>query len=98
MEVLHNGWNTGLVVVATVCDMGANNVKALKQLSVSEKTSFFRFHDQETTVIFDPPYLYKRTHNQFLKHNVMNVGFEVVVNGERLNGTANWADLSCTRG
>jgi len=31
-EVLDACHNAGLVVVATVCDMGANNVKALKQL------------------------------------------------------------------
>ena len=38
MEVLDACHNAGLVVVATVCDMGANNFKALKQLGVSEDT------------------------------------------------------------
>jgi len=32
MEVLDACHSAGLVVVATVCDMGANNVKALKHL------------------------------------------------------------------
>jgi len=34
MEVLDACHSAGLVVVATVCDMGANNVKTLKQLGV----------------------------------------------------------------
>jgi hypothetical protein len=32
-------------------------------------------------------------YNLFLKHDVMNVGFEVVVNGEELAGTAKWANI-----
>jgi len=39
MEVLDACHNAGLVVVATVFDMGANNVKAFKQLGVSVKIS-----------------------------------------------------------
>jgi len=38
MAILDASHNAVLEVVATVCDMGANNVKALKQLGVSEKT------------------------------------------------------------
>ena len=33
-------------LTAAVCDMGANNVKALKHLGVSEKTLFVRFQNQ----------------------------------------------------
>ena len=47
VEVLDAGHNAQLIVVAAVCDMGTNNVKALKQLGVSEKTPFFRFRDQQ---------------------------------------------------
>jgi hypothetical protein len=71
--VLDACWNAGLVVVATTRDMGANNVKALKQLRVSEKMPFFRFCDQETATVFDLPNLLKCTHNLFLKYDVMNV-------------------------
>jgi len=49
-----------------MCDMGANNVKALKQLGISEKTPFFRFLHQEIAAAFDPPHLLKCTHNLFL--------------------------------
>jgi hypothetical protein len=51
--------NAGLVVVATMCDMGANSVKALKQFGVCEKMPFLRFHDQEIAAAFDPPHLLK---------------------------------------
>ena len=91
-EFLDACHNAGLVVVATVCDMGANNVKALKHLGVSEKTPFFRFHDQEIAAVFDS-HLLKCTCTLFLKHEVMNVGLGVVVNGEQLTGTAKWADI-----
>jgi len=45
MEVLDACHNAGLEIVATMCDMGANNVKALKLLEVSEKTPFFWFRE-----------------------------------------------------
>ena len=65
-----------------MCDMGANNVKALKHLSVSEKTPFFRFRDQEIAAVFDPLHLLKCTCKLFLKHEVTDVGLGVVVNGQ----------------
>jgi hypothetical protein len=39
--------NAGLQVVATVCDMGANNVKALKLLGATKRKSSFRFHKKK---------------------------------------------------
>lgn len=50
MEVLDVCQNAGLEFVFTVCDMGAN-----KLLGVSDMTSFFRFQDREIVAIFDPP-------------------------------------------
>ena len=66
IEVLDACYNAGLVVVATFCDMGAKNIKVLKQLGVSEKTPFFRFHIQEIGAVFDPPLLLKGTSNLFI--------------------------------
>jgi len=82
MKFLDACLNAGLEVIATVCDMAANNVKALKLLGVSEKTPFFKFRDQEIATIFDPPHPLKCTHNLFLKENVANVECEITVNGE----------------
>jgi len=89
MEVLDACHIAGLVV----CDMGANNVKALKQLGLSEKTLFIRFRHHEIAAVFDPPHLLKCTRNLFLKHEVMNVWLGVLVNGQPLTGTAKWADI-----
>ena len=87
-EVLGACQNSGLVVVATVCNMGANNVKALKLLGVSAKQPFFTFQSQEVAAVFDSPHLLKYTHDLFQTHDVVNVGFEVVVNGEWPPGIA----------
>jgi len=84
MEVIDAFHNAGLQVVATVYDMGANNVKVLKQLDVSEKIPTFRFRDQETAAVFDSPLLLKRTCNLFLTHKVANVGLGFVVNGRHI--------------
>jgi hypothetical protein len=48
---------------------------------------------QGIAAMFDPPHLLKCTRNLFLKHDMMNVGLGVVVNGQPLNGTAKWADI-----
>ena len=44
MQVHDACHSAGLDVVATVCNMVANNIKALKHLGVSEKQPFFRFY------------------------------------------------------
>ncbi|PNF15446.1 hypothetical protein B7P43_G18115, partial [Cryptotermes secundus] len=69
-EVLDICQNAGLKVVATVCDMGANNVKALKLLGASRRKPLFRFHSQEIATVYDPLHLLKCTQNLFLKHDV----------------------------
>jgi hypothetical protein len=93
MEVLDACWNAGLVVFDAMCDMAANNVKALKQLGVSEKTSFLRFHDQKIAAVFDPLHLLKCTCDLFHKHDVTDTGLEVVGSGEKLIGTAKSEDI-----
>jgi hypothetical protein len=69
-QVLDAYQNAGLQVVATVCDMGANNVKALKLLGASETEAFFKFHNKEIATVFDPPHLLKCTRNLFHKYDV----------------------------
>ena len=62
----------------------------MKLLGVSEKIAFFRFQSQEVAAIFDLLHLLKCTHNLVLKHDVVNMGCEVTVNGKQLNDTAKW--------
>ena len=42
-EVLGTCQNAGLHIVATVCDMGANNVSALQMLGATRQKPFFSF-------------------------------------------------------
>lgn len=80
MGVLDACHSAGLVVVATVCDTGANSVKAKKQqLDVSEKAPFIRFQYQNTATLFDPPHLLQCTHSHFPKHYIVNVGCGITV-------------------
>jgi hypothetical protein len=72
-EVLDACHEVGLHVVATVCDMGANNVKAMKGMrdkSLTSSEPFFKFRGQEIAIIYDPPHLLKCTRNLFRKYNV----------------------------
>ena len=73
--------------------MGANNIKALKQLGVYEDALFFRFQNQEIAAVFNPPYLLKCTCSFFCKYDVVNVECDITVNGEQLAGTAKWQDV-----
>jgi hypothetical protein len=90
VEVLDANHNAGLEVAATMCDVGADNVKALKHLGVSEKIPLIRFQNQEIAAIFGPSHLLKFTHNIYLKHDVANVECVITVNGKQLTSTMKW--------
>jgi hypothetical protein len=76
-EVLGACHNVELHVVATVCDMGTNNVKALKLFCWTSWKPLFQFQNQAVASIYGPPHL-KCTHNVFLKYDVQ-------LESERLN-------------
>jgi hypothetical protein len=69
-EVLCACQNMGLHVVATVCDMGTNNVKALNLLGATISKSSFQFQIQPFATICEPPHLLKCTRNLFVKYDV----------------------------
>jgi hypothetical protein len=68
-EVLGACHSVGLHVVATVCDMGTNSVKALKLFCSISRKPFFQFQNQAIATLYDPPHL-KCTCNLFLKYDV----------------------------
>jgi hypothetical protein len=57
-----------------VRDIGANSVKAKKQLDVSVKAPFTRFQYQNIATLFDPPHLLKCAHSHFPKQFIVKVG------------------------
>jgi hypothetical protein len=69
-EVLGACQTVGLHVVATVCDMGTNDVKAMKLLVSITSEPFLQFQNQAIATIYDPPHLLKCNHNLFLKYDV----------------------------
>jgi hypothetical protein len=64
-EILGACQNAGLHVVATVCDMGTNNVKAMKLLGSTRSETLFQFQNQAIATVYDPPHLLKCTCNLF---------------------------------
>ena len=81
MEVLDTCRNVGVEVVATICDMGANSVRPWNSWM------FMKIYQSSRSVIkklqqcLNPISL--NAHNLFITHDVTNVAFEVVVDGER---------------
>ena len=69
-EVLGACQNAGLHIVATVCDMNANNIKALQLLGATRQKPLFKFQDQEIVTLCDTPHLLKCTRNLFYKYDV----------------------------
>jgi hypothetical protein len=66
-EVLGACHNVGLHVVATVCGLGTNNVKALKLAGSTVREPFFQFRNQAIATIYYPPHLLKCIRNLFMK-------------------------------
>jgi hypothetical protein len=87
--------SSGLKVMATVCDMGTNNVRALKLLGASFQSPFFSIGDMKIFTIFDPPHLLKCFRNLFLKHDV-EIGVEI--GGNIINRVAKWQHILTTYG
>jgi hypothetical protein len=53
-EVLYTCQNAGLHVIATVCDMGTNNFKALKLLGVTKRKPSLMFCNQKISTVYNP--------------------------------------------
>ncbi|XP_049798176.1 LOW QUALITY PROTEIN: uncharacterized protein LOC126226241 [Schistocerca nitens] len=64
----------GLKVVCTVCDQGATNQRALKELCCEKSTESSPFHfvvrDEPIAVIYDVPHILKNTRNALLGNKI----------------------------
>jgi hypothetical protein len=70
--------------------MGANIVRALKQLGATRWKPFFKFQSREIVTVYDPPHLLKCTRNLFLKYDVQ---FESELMHNQLPVTAKWEHI-----
>ncbi|KXZ75664.1 Transposable element P transposase-like Protein [Tribolium castaneum] len=94
----------GLNIVASVCDMGSNNIKAINALLDHSKRVRASEDDvvqdnvirvplpdnqyQEVIPLFDPPHLLKAFRNGLLERDCQ---FTYVVRGQQKRGVAKWA-------
>lgn len=76
----------GFTVVATVCDMAASNVRALKSLMENADDGFFMHNDKRVYVIYDVPHLTKTVRNNLAAYN-----FQFYQNGQ--TKTAKWQHI-----
>ncbi|CAH2101352.1 unnamed protein product [Euphydryas editha] len=88
----------GLIVVATVCDQGTNNVHCLKLLLQETHTAilkkgqeprgnFFEINGHEIVPIYDPPHLIKG-----IRNNLLNKDLKYIENGKEK--IAKWEDIT----
>ncbi|KAG8237025.1 hypothetical protein J437_LFUL016838 [Ladona fulva] len=80
----------GLNVIATVCDMGSNNVKALKLLGTTYTNPWLDYGGQTVVTIFDPPHLLKCFRNLLLKYDIE---VPVALGGQEVSLKASWKQL-----
>lgn len=74
--------SAGFKVIATICDQGASNVSAIKELvheykttnlkdNKEEKHNIFKVNDQEIVPLFDIPHMLKGIRNNMLNKNII---------------------------
>ncbi|XP_046395734.1 putative nuclease HARBI1 [Ischnura elegans] len=80
----------GLITAATVCDMGQNNVKALKNLGATYKEPLFEVVGENLYTFFDSPRFLKCFRNSLLKYNVAT---DIHIGNEVVNLQASWAHI-----
>jgi len=76
-EVLERLFQCGLVVKAIICDQGASNVAAFKDLKMTKDKPYFFIGDSKIYSIFDVPHLFKNLRNHFIRNNFLFNGKEV---------------------
>jgi hypothetical protein len=61
----------GFKPVATICDQGSTNRKAISDLIKSSNEPFFSVNGQKIYALYDPPHLLKNTRNALYKYNIL---------------------------
>jgi len=76
-EVVKRLFDCGLIVKALVCDQGASNVAAYKDLDITKNKPYFFVDNKKVFTMFDVPHLFKNLRNHFRKNNLFFNGEEV---------------------
>lgn len=77
VEAVTRLFNCGFIVKALVCDQGANNVAAYKDLKITKDEPYFLVGDRKVLAMFDVPHLFKNLRNNLIKKNFLFEGKEV---------------------
>lgn len=77
----------GLRVMATVCDMGANQRKAIRLLGSTKMNPQFQFEGQNIITLYDPCHLIKCIRNQLILHDII-INYQIA--SETNEGKASW--------
>lgn len=85
VEAVGRLFNCGFIVKALVCDQGANNVAAYKDLKITKDEPYFLVDDRKVLAMFDVPHLFKNLRNNLIKKNFIFEGREV-----------SFKDIKCT--
>jgi len=76
-EAVKRLFDCGLIVKALVCDQGASNVAAYKDLGITKDKPYFFVDGKKVFTMFDVPHLFKNLRNHFRKNNLLFNGEEV---------------------
>lgn len=71
VEAVTRLFNSGFIVKALVCDQGANNVAAYKDLKITKDEPYFMIDNRKVFAVFDVPHLFKNLRNHFIKKNFL---------------------------
>jgi hypothetical protein len=80
----------GLIIAATVCDMGQNNLAALRHLGDTYREPYFDVDGERVFTLYDVPHLLKCFRNLFLKYNV---AVDISLGEEVVNMQGSWAHI-----
>lgn len=72
LDIIKNIQDTGFIIKTVVCDLGTNNVRLRKLLSVSVEDPYITLNGEKIYFFFDTPHLLKCLRNNFKKYDFLH--------------------------
>lgn len=69
LDIIGKIFDTGFIIKSIVCDLGSNNVKLRKLLSVSINEPYINYRGNKIYFFYDPPHLLKCIRNNFKNYD-----------------------------